>query len=239
MNGWIKLHRKILDNPIIKKPAYYTLWSVLLLLAQHKEQKIMWNKDILIIKEGQLITGRDKLKELTSIPETTIERILDYFEKNGHQIIQEKTTKFRLITIINWKEYQSNDNKRTTNGQQTDNKRTHTRMYKKDKNDKNKDIATQALPDINPLLDKFRNVNPSYKRLFSNKTERDALQRLINEHGYDKIAATIDILPKIIERPYAPRITTPYMLEKKLGELATFYKQEQLKVNKNKSRIIQ
>ena len=81
-NGWIKLHRKILDNPIIKKPQYFTLWSVLLLLAQHTEQKIIWNNDTLAIKGGQLLTGRDALKKITGIPTSTIEDILNYLEKS-------------------------------------------------------------------------------------------------------------------------------------------------------------
>ena len=79
----------------------------------------MWNNNTIIVKEGQFITGRKELSKVTGIPETTIERILEYLEKE-HQIGQQKTTKYRLITVVNWKEYQIKDNKRTTNGQQTD-----------------------------------------------------------------------------------------------------------------------
>ena len=118
-NGWIKLHRKILENPIANKPNYFTFWITLLLKANHNDNKIMRNGEVLIIKEGQILTGRKELDEQTGIPETTIERALSYFEKNGHQIEQQKTTKFRLITVLNWKEYQkvdiTSDNKRTTN----------------------------------------------------------------------------------------------------------------------------
>ena len=117
--GWVKLHRKLLDNPIIKKSSYLALWIVLLLKANHRDNKMIWNNNIIVIKEGQFITGRKELSKETSIPETTIERILKYLE-NGQQIEQQKTTKYRLITIINWKDYQTKntktDNKRTTNG---------------------------------------------------------------------------------------------------------------------------
>jgi len=145
-NGWIKLHRKLLDNPIAQKPAYAWLWTTLLLLANHKENKFMWNEKIIIIKNGQLITGREELSKKSGIPPTTIERILQTLE-NGHQIEQQKTTKFRLITIVKWKEYQSmdskTDNKRTTNGQQTDT----IKNDKNDKNDKNIDIPSPSAPD--------------------------------------------------------------------------------------------
>ena len=127
-NGWIKLHRKLLENPIMKKPHWAWLWVILLLKANHKENKMIWNNDVIVIKEGQFITGRKELSKQSGLSETTIERVLDYLEKSN-QIGQQKTTKYRLITIVNWKDYQELDNKRTTNGQQAD-------TNKNDKNDK-------------------------------------------------------------------------------------------------------
>lgn len=152
-NGWIKLHRKLLENPLIQKPQWAWLWVVLLLLASHKENKFMWNGNILVIKEGQFITGKDKLSKLSGISKTTIERILNYLEKEG-QIGQQKTTKYRLITIVNWKDYQQVDNKRTTNGQQTD-------TIKNDNNDNNRyrdPLILKKLPEdvINELIEKFK-----------------------------------------------------------------------------------
>lgn len=133
--GWIKLHRKILENPIIKKANYLSLWIILLLKANHKDNKMIWNNSFIVIKEGQFITGREELARQSGIKPTTVERILKYLE-NGHQIEQQKTTKYRLITIVNWKEHQkvdsTSDNKRTTNGQQTDTNKNE----KKDKNEK-------------------------------------------------------------------------------------------------------
>jgi hypothetical protein len=132
-SGWIKLHRRLLENPLIQKSAYFTLWATLLLLANHEPTCFIWNNIKQVIKEGQLLTGRDKLAKLLRISPTSVERILKYLE-NEHQIGQQKTTKFRIITILNWKEYQGmdskTDNKRTTKGQQKD-------TYKNDKNDKN------------------------------------------------------------------------------------------------------
>src|SRR3990167_6911251 len=131
--GYIRLHRCLLENPISKKPVYAWLWTTLLLLANHQPNKFMWNGDIIIIKEGELLTGRKELSLKTGIPETTIEDILKYLERQ-HQIRQQKTTKFRIITIIEWKKYQSSDiksdNKPTTSRQQAD-------TNKNDKNDKN------------------------------------------------------------------------------------------------------
>lgn len=79
---------------------------------------------------------------------------------------------------------------------------------------------------INPFIEKFKPVNPSYKRLFANKTQRSALQRLIDEVGADKLGRIIDYLPKTNARPYAPTITTPLQLEEKMGQLMAFVQKE-------------
>ena len=88
----------------------------------------MHDGKLLLVREGQIITGRKELSRATGIPETTIERILKMLE-NEHQIGQQKTNKYRVITILNWKEHQDRTQERTTNGQQTD-------TYKNDKKDK-------------------------------------------------------------------------------------------------------
>lgn len=136
----------MLDNPLVSKPTYFSLWIILLLKANHKECKIIWNGEFKTIRAGQFITGRKALKKESGIPETTIERILNMLE-NGHQIKQQKTSKYRLITIVNWEQYQDQnakvDNKRTTNGQQTD-------TNKNDNNDKNEKKPTVA--GSNPQL---------------------------------------------------------------------------------------
>ena len=117
--GFIQLHRKMIENPLVSKPIWAWLWVVLLLKAGHKETTFIWNEKNITLKPGQFITGRKELSLLTKIPETTIERILKYLE-NGHQIGQQKTTKYRIITILKWNEYQKRTAKRTTDGQQTD-----------------------------------------------------------------------------------------------------------------------
>ena len=90
--------------------------------------------------------------------------------------------------------------------------------------------------DINKLIELFKPINPSYERLFSNKTQRAAFERLVKKYGEEKIIAIIEALPDIINKPYAPRITTPYELEKDLGKLIVFFNQEKGKVV-DKSKI--
>ena len=126
MQGWIKLHRKILTNVISKKPEYLALWLLLLILANHqKKQFFIFNSKKNKLRLGEFITGRKKLAKISGINESKIERILKYLEIE-QQIEQQTFNKFRLIHIVNWKKYQKSEqlvnNKRTKIEQQTFNK---------------------------------------------------------------------------------------------------------------------
>lgn len=146
--GYVRLHRQMLDNPLSKKPAYAWLWIVLLLLANHKKNKFMWNGEIIIIQEGQIITGRKELSLKTGIPESTIEDILKFLERQ-HQIQQQKTTKYRLITIVNWCKYQfsdnTSDNKATTKQQQADTNKNYNN-YNNEKKEEESENKNFPLP---------------------------------------------------------------------------------------------
>jgi hypothetical protein len=97
--------------------------------------------------------------------------------------------------------------------------------------------AVSEKKQIDEIIDLFKHVNPSYKQLFGNTTERNVVARLLKEHGQEKLIAMVKILPEIIARPYAPRITTPYMFERKMGDLKIFIEQEKAK-SKNTWTVI-
>jgi len=142
MEGWIKIHRKMLDNPIICKDSdYLSVWIYLLVNATHKEIPALFKGQKITLKQGQLITGRKSISSKLKISESKIYRIINDF-KSEHQIEQQTSNKNSLITIINWNRYQNNEqqnetqmnNKRTTNEQQM-NTNKKVKNVKKVKND--------------------------------------------------------------------------------------------------------
>jgi len=91
--------------------------------------------------------------------------------------------------------------------------------------------ATLVLRDnLNPLIELFKQVNPSYQKLFANKTQRAALDRLVKQHGFYKIKWAIEVLPKTNRTKYAPTICTPLQLEEKLGNLIAFVQKERSEI---------
>lgn len=108
MEGWIKLHRKLLENPIVCKDSeHLSVWIYLLLNATHTEYDTMFKNERITLKPGQLITGRKSIANELKISEYKVQRILKLFE-NEHQIAQQMSTQNRLISIVRWNEYQDN-----------------------------------------------------------------------------------------------------------------------------------
>ena len=143
--GYIKLWRKGKDWSLSNRPKALSLWVHLLWEANHKPTRKIFKGNIIDIHPGQLLTGRKYLSSLCGVAESTIEKYLKLFEKE-QQIIQQKSTKNRLITILNWNMYQGKDekvdNKKTTERQQKD-------TPKNDKNVKNeKNIRPTSLQSV-------------------------------------------------------------------------------------------
>lgn len=218
-NGWIKLHRKLLDNPLHNKPAWLSVWLHILVLANHEEKEFIWNGQKQKVRKGQFITGRLELAIKCGVSPSLVERVLKYLEIE-HQIEQQKTTKYRVVTILNWDKYQESDtksdNKRTTDGQQADTNKNYNN-YKNDKKE-HSDVPSQEIVQI---IDSFKEVNSSYKTWFANKTQRLSIKRMLETHGIDRVLKVVAILPKSNLIPYMPVITTPSQLETKWSSLET------------------
>lgn len=106
--GWVKVHRALSDHHISSDPATLSVWIHLLLLANHKETKRMINGRVIAIQPGQLITSRKSLAAKTGVNESKVERVLTTL-KNEQQIEQHGTSKFRVISIVKWAEYQQDE----------------------------------------------------------------------------------------------------------------------------------
>jgi DNA-binding Lrp family transcriptional regulator len=95
-------------------------------------------------------------------------------------------------------------------------------------------LPTQSVgKEINDLIYLFKTINPSYEKFYKITTQRDALKRLFEKMGREKLEQCIKILPNINKMKYAPIITTPLQLEDKLGSLMVFINKEKLNHKSN------
>lgn len=90
--------------------------------------------------------------------------------------------------------------------------------------------APAAGPDpINPIINQFQEINPNFERLFRNKTQRGAAERMLKKLGVEKLGQIIAVLPFSNKDQYGPTITTPLQLEDKMGQLMAWYEKKQNK----------
>ena len=139
--GYIKLYRKIEENPIVcKDNEYFRVWHYLMYNASHKKHKIDFNGEGILLNPGQLITGRLALANKCNISESKAERILKRFEIE-QQIEQQTCNRGRLITIVNWGKYQPDgDDSEQQSGQQPNNEWTTTEQLANTNNNVNNGI---------------------------------------------------------------------------------------------------
>lgn len=221
--GYIKLWRKMQEKGWYKNPKHAHLWVHILLKANHIANEFMWNGEMIAIEEGQFLTGRKELSKETGIAESTIEKILKVFEKE-HQIEQQKTNKFRIISVINWKEYQKDGQKKE---QQSDNGRTpkeqRKNTNKNDKNEKNdkKTFGDLAVAGVEDVMNIFYQINPTLN--WGNKTIRKAAADLIKKFGLEEVKAMAEAAISIQGQPYAPTITNPWELNNKLAKVKGYF----------------
>lgn len=134
-SGYVKIHRKLLNNPIVMKDCeHLAVWIYLLLNATHQDRNVLFKGKKIIIGPGQLITGRKSISSELQISESKVQRILNFFETE-HQIEQQTSNKNRVITLTNWHKYQ--DNEHQTEQQLNNNRTTTEQQLNTNNNDKN------------------------------------------------------------------------------------------------------
>jgi len=142
--GWIKLYRKIRKSFVWTNSDQLKLWLLVLMKANHEPNKFLFNGKEVSVTSGQFVTGahvlasefnegvpRDK-----AVAWRSLWRWLKRFE-NEQMLTIKSNTKYSVITVLHWDEYQSTDNQVTSTRQSTDNQVTTNKNEKNEKNEKN------------------------------------------------------------------------------------------------------
>lgn len=110
MSGWIKLHRKLTENPLyFSEPFSRSMaWIDMLLIANHSDNYFFKRGIRIDVKVGQIGYDLDSLAKRWKWSRGKVERFLNMLE-NDKQIIRQKTNVTTLISIVNYKEYQTDD----------------------------------------------------------------------------------------------------------------------------------
>lgn len=149
-----------MDTSIYFNSQAVHLFLHLLLKASYKDRDIIFNNKIVKLKAGQFITGRKKLAEETSISESKIYRLLDIFE-NENLIEQQPNSRYSIISIKNWSEYQEVEQQVNSNRTASEQQMNTNNKDKKDKKDKKFIKPTiEQLQDY--CIEKNNNIDVEY-----------------------------------------------------------------------------
>lgn len=160
--GWVKLHRKLMDNDLWKEKPFSRgqAWVDLIMLASHKDKEFLFDSVYLPIYKGEIITSKRKLGTRWGWSNSKVDKFLFELEKVKMLSVKSDTKKSTL-KITNYEQYQGFDSiyevekttgkatrKRQSNDTQATPKRTinNVKNIKNEKNIKKKDIAPAALP---------------------------------------------------------------------------------------------
>lgn len=180
--GWVKIHRSLLEWEWYQDINTKCLFLHLLLKANHKDKKFQG----LTVKRGQVVTGLSLLAFETSLSVQRVRTSLNKL-KSTNELTIETSSKGTVITIVNYDLYQITDdeqqaqqqtiNKPSTNEQQAINKQSTTN--KNVKNNKNERIKESI------ELDSGEETSPSQPKKKTIEERKEAFKESISKHKND------------------------------------------------------
>ncbi|HEY7338962.1 MAG TPA: hypothetical protein VH639_28995 [Bryobacteraceae bacterium] len=109
--GYVRLHRKILDNPLFKnKPAgWFKIWIFILLRANWRESVFRPRQgEAITVPAGSFVTSLEKLGTHAALSKEHARRCLDYLER-ARSVTLQRTHHWTMITVVNWAAYQQSE----------------------------------------------------------------------------------------------------------------------------------
>lgn len=147
-NGWIKLHRKIFDNPMYFSEPFTRMqaWIDLLLLANHSGQYFYIRGNRIDVKRGEVAHSMESLAQRWKWSRGKVLRYISQLE-NSQMIVQQKSHVITKLSITNYNTYQSDGTTdSTTDGQQTVQQTDTNKNVKNDKNENNTSTPSTKQP---------------------------------------------------------------------------------------------
>ena len=110
--GFIKLHRQLQDCWVWKDERFSRgqAWVDLLLLANHKDKKMLFEGEIITIHRGQLMTSYSILASRWKWSRQTVMRFLELLESDS-MVNKTRNSNGTLLTIVKYDDFQCYDSK--------------------------------------------------------------------------------------------------------------------------------
>ena len=158
--GWISLHRKILDNPILTRGRAYSRFEAfvyMLLKANHKDNKSVIGNQLIKIKKGSFLTSQKKLMKEFNWGISRLRAFLKLLQDDGMIVVKSNAIS-TMVTINNYSDLQGMQigNKSQVNRKQTASKS----QPKTNNNDNNDNNVNKEQEFINLVLAEGIKIKP-------------------------------------------------------------------------------
>ena len=138
MDGWIKLHRKTLENPVFQNDD--TAWKVFTVLL------------LTVDREGTRTLGRSQFAAVCGMNPSTFWKALLRLEK-CQMVNRSSNSLYTTVSICNWKEYQTDGNSFGNNEVTAKYQPSNSQVTLNKNKNKNKEVHTSPTPSR--LLDQW------------------------------------------------------------------------------------
>lgn len=206
--GWLKIHRKILDNFLWEDRPFSRgqAWIDLILIANHEDKTTIFNGNVVEIKRGQKMTSLRKLSDRWGWSITKTKKFLEVLQSEK-MLTYKSNSKNTVYAIVNFNNYQEKQEyKNNTEITQKENRKKTEKNQKEtnknDKNDKNdKNIFNNLSNDklFVPLLQRWNELHENIPKVNTLKKDTQRYKMLtqrINEYGQEKVLQAIDNIKK-------------------------------------------
>jgi hypothetical protein len=151
------------------------------------------------ISLSQFVSGNTKSNKGTGLSTSQVRRALASLESKGFIIVEKQFHKTSLIKL----------------------------RLKKIEINNEIDSNVFVNEDIIRLIMLFKNICPhKVEKYLTNRRQIQSMENLVKTYGIEKVENAILILPKVMETPYCPRISSPSSLEDKFTDLYYFIQQK-------------
>lgn len=209
MQGWIKIHRDLLDNELWSDKPFTKgqAWVDLLLLANHKDKNVLIGSHTEMVERGSFITSELKLMERWGWGRKKVKLFLNFLESQK-MIERNANNKRTAITIVNYGFYQDCDlpkeqqknSKRTAKEQQRDSTGTAKEHKQERKNERMKEYIDTNVSikqhSIQSIIDAWNQLEPygikMIYRINPGSKRCTSLIALLEQFGEEKVIQAVD-----------------------------------------------
>lgn len=218
--GWIKLHRKILDNPFLYKDGTARYVFITLLLLVDRET-------------GEWSGGRKQLAGHCRFNEKTVYSAISRL-KRQHVISTSSAGSWTTFSICKWHEYQQADQHDVSTATPI---RQHSNKKEKKKENKTNNstnvlttkVVDKRNPELQELIDYAKTLN--FPLQGTQRVNRNMAHHCLKKFGLSNSKRLIDAAVKSRGQPFSPTINDFNQLYKKAADLATFFAKGERKQN--------